>query len=85
MATNKEKVDIKRSDQFQEVDEELTRAMAELDSTIERVSLIFQSDSELPGMGDDTEAVAAGASEEAEGTDGLPAQEKPVGRAKGEQ
>lgn len=42
---SKEKVDIKRSDQFQEVDEELTRAMAELDSTIERVSLIFQGDS----------------------------------------
>lgn len=49
----KEKVDIKRSDQFQEVDDELTRAMAELDSTIERVSLIFQAgddDGELPGL-----------------------------------
>ena len=43
---NKEKVDIKRSDKFQEVDEELTRAMAELDSTIERVSLIFQPESD---------------------------------------
>ncbi len=43
---NKEKVDIKRSDMFQEVDEELTRAMAELDSTIERVSLIFQPESD---------------------------------------
>lgn len=38
----KEKVDIKRSDQFQEVDEELTRVMAELDFTIERVSAIFE-------------------------------------------
>jgi len=37
----KEKVDIKRSDQFQEVDDELTRVMAELDFTIERVSAIF--------------------------------------------
>ncbi len=43
---NKEKVDIKRSDTFQEVDDELTRAMAELDSTIERVSLIFQPESD---------------------------------------
>lgn len=85
MATNKEKVDIRRSDQFQEVDEELTRAMAELDSTIERVSLIFQSDSDLPGMGDDAEAVAAVASEEAEGTEGSSVQEKQAGRAKGEQ
>jgi len=62
MATNKEKVDIKRSDQFQEVDEELTRAMAELDSTIERVSLIFQSDSDLPDLERALEAV--GTSEE---------------------
>lgn len=39
--SNKEKVDIKRSDQFQEMDEALTQAMAELDSTIDRVSAIF--------------------------------------------
>ena len=85
MATNKEKVDIRRSDQFQEVDEELTRAMAELDSTIERVSLIFQSDSDLPGMGDEAETVAVVALEEAEGADGHPVQEKQAGRAKSEQ
>ena len=40
--SGKEKVDIIRSDQFQEVDEELSRAMAELDFTIERVSAIFE-------------------------------------------
>lgn len=63
----KEKVDIKRSDQFQEVDDELTRAMAELDSTIERVSLIFQAgdDNELPGISEksapEAEAVDAAA------------------------
>lgn len=57
MAANKEKVDIRRSDQFQEVDDELTRAMAELDSTIERVSLIFQSDSDLPELERALEAV----------------------------
>lgn len=44
---SKEKVDIKRSDQFQEMDELLTRAMEELDSTIDRVSLIFQTDAPL--------------------------------------
>ncbi|MBL7647853.1 MAG: hypothetical protein JNK74_16850 [Candidatus Hydrogenedentes bacterium] len=48
---SKEKVEIKRSDKFQEVDEELTRAMAELDSTIERVSLIFQPESDLAATG----------------------------------
>jgi hypothetical protein len=85
MATNKEKVDIKRSDQFQEVDEELTRAMAELDSTIERVSLIFQSDSDLPGMDDDPEAVVADASEAVGEADEPPVQEKQAGRAKSEQ
>ena len=42
----KEKVPIKRSDQFQEVDEELSRVMEELDMTIERVSAIFDSKSE---------------------------------------
>lgn len=51
---SKEKVEIKRSDKFQEVDEELTRAMAELDSTIERVSLIFQPESDLLPVGDGT-------------------------------
>jgi hypothetical protein len=40
----KEKVAIQRSDQFQEVDEELTRAMADLDDTIGRVSAIFDGD-----------------------------------------
>lgn len=50
---NKEKVDIKRSDKFQEVDEELTRAMAELDSTIERVSLIFQPESDAPAASEE--------------------------------
>ena len=50
----KEKVEIKRSDKFQEVDEELTRAMAELDSTIERVSLIFQPESDPLPVGDGT-------------------------------
>jgi hypothetical protein len=59
MAANKEKVDIRRSDQFQEVDDELTRAMAELDSTIERVSLIFQSDSDLPELERALEAVGS--------------------------
>lgn len=56
---NKEKVQIKRSDQFQEVDEELSRAMADLDSTIERVSEILQSgaaDGPEPGA-DPVEAV----------------------------
>lgn len=48
--SNKEKVDIRRSDQFQEVDEELTRAMAELDSSIERVSLIFQANADAPEL-----------------------------------
>lgn len=61
MAANKEKVDIKRSDQFQEVDEELTRAMAELDSTIERVSLIFQSDADTPAL--ELDATTSGAQE----------------------
>ena len=58
----KEKVDIKRSDQFQEMDEELTRAMEELDSTIDRVSLIFQSETGLPVDADapDSPQVAAG-------------------------
>lgn len=42
----KEKVSIKRSDQFQEVDEELSRVMEELDMTIERVSAIFDGKSE---------------------------------------
>ena len=59
MAANKEKVDIRRSDQFQEVDDELTRAMAELDSTIERVSLMFQSDSDLPELERALEAVGS--------------------------
>lgn len=63
MAASKEKVDIKRSDQFQEVDEELTRAMAELDSTIERVSLIFQSDSDTPALEFDASATGAQESE----------------------
>ncbi len=58
---HKEKVEIKRSDKFQEVDEELTRAMAELDSTIERVSLIFQPESEALAMGEaDPESLDAG-------------------------
>lgn len=43
---SKEKVDIKRSDQFQEVDEELSRAMADLDSTIERVNALLHPESE---------------------------------------
>lgn len=43
---SKEKVDIRRSDQFQEVDEELARAMADLDSTIERVNAILHPESE---------------------------------------
>lgn len=85
MATNKEKVDIKRSDQFQEVDEELTRAMAELDSTIERVSLIFQSDSDLPGMEGEPEAVAAEAPEGAEEAEAPPVQEKQAAHDKSEQ
>ena len=42
----KEKVSIKRSDQFQEVDEELSRVMEELDMSIERVSAIFDGKSE---------------------------------------
>ncbi|MBX3178242.1 MAG: hypothetical protein KF886_12845 [Candidatus Hydrogenedentes bacterium] len=41
---SKEKVDIRRSEQFQEMDDALTRAMAELDSTIDRVSALFQPD-----------------------------------------
>ena len=43
---SKEKVTIKRSDQFQEVDEELSRAIADLDCTIERVSAIFDGDAD---------------------------------------
>jgi len=62
---NKEKIDIKRSDQFQEVDDELTRAMAELDSTIERVSLVFQAEAD-PGAEDAELPAAAGARAEAE-------------------
>ena len=52
----KEKVDIKRSDQFQEMDEELTRAMEELDSTIDRVSQLFQSEADLPAGADAPES-----------------------------
>ena len=85
MATNKEKVDIRRSDQFQEVDEELTRAMAELDSTIERVSLIFQSGTDLPGMEEEPEAAMVGAPEEAAGADAPPVQEKQASRTNSEQ
>ena len=55
--SNKEKVEIRRSDQFQEVDEELTRAMAELDSTIERVSMIFQANADAPELENVLEAI----------------------------
>jgi hypothetical protein len=85
MATNKEKVDIKRSDQFQEVDEELTRAMAELDSTIERVSLIFQSDSDLPGLGSEPETELAASSDTDEEAGASPDEEKQAERGKSEQ
>lgn len=49
---SKEKVDIRRSEQFQEMDEALTRAMAELDSTIDRVSALFQADGNSGGPED---------------------------------
>lgn len=65
---NKEKVEIKRSDQFQEVDDELTRAMADLDSTIERVSMIFQADTE-PGLLDSAPKIDIGAENAATGAD----------------
>ena len=55
----KEKVSIKRSDQFQEVDEELSRVMEELDMTIERVSAIFDGKSE-----EDLEALIAAKEDE---------------------
>ena len=85
MAANKEKVDIKRSDQFQEVDEELTRTMAELDSTIERVSLIFQSDSDAPALESDAvdSAPQDRESEEQAAEAALPG--KKASRSKGEQ
>jgi len=74
---NKEKVDIKRSDQFQEMDEELTRAMEELDCTIDRVSLIFQSESPEAGMAtlteENTEAPEPAEAQQATGADGSPA------------
>lgn len=66
---SKEKVEIKRSDKFQEVDEELTRAMAELDSTIERVSLIFQPESDLLPVGDGTLTSEALQETESEGAE----------------
>lgn len=53
---SKEKVDIKRSDQFQEMDEELTKAMEELDSTIDRVSLLFQTEQRDAGPASALEA-----------------------------
>lgn len=84
MAANKEKVEIKRSDQFQEVDEELTRAMAELDSTIERVSLIFQSDSDVPVSDLDGADAPAEASEGDEGPE-APRSGKKLPRSKDEQ
>ena len=45
----KEKVDIKRSDDFEEVDAELTRAIEELDFTIGRVTAIFDGTSDENG------------------------------------
>lgn len=74
----KEKVDIKRSDQFQEVDEELARAMADLDSTIERVSAIFDgtADENTPEAG----AEQAEAHPESPESGAEPAAAKPVAR-----
>jgi len=45
----KEKVDIKRSDQFQEMEDALAKAMEDLDSTMNRVSALFETgDDALP-------------------------------------
>lgn len=82
---NKEKVEIVRSDQFQEVDDELTRAMAELDSTIERVSLIFQANADAPESEGGPET-AAPEEPDAEVESGEPSLSgKPAGRSKSEQ
>lgn len=45
---SKEKVDIKRSDQFQEMEDALTQAMADLDSTLDRVSAVFRQEEDGP-------------------------------------
>lgn len=65
---SKEKVDIQRSEQFQEMDDALTRAMAELDSTIDRVSALFQSDGpDAPPEAGETPPEAAADADEKSG------------------
>lgn len=62
----KEKVDIKRSDQFQEMEDALAKAMEDLDSTMNRVSALFET-------GDDAQPDSA-ASAVAESDEQAPAE-----------
>jgi hypothetical protein len=71
---SKEKVDIKRSDQFQEVDEELSRAMEELDCTIDRVSAIFDGTADENGPVETSPVMESSGMPEAESPDSVEAQ-----------
>ncbi|MCF6284803.1 MAG: hypothetical protein L3K26_06410 [Candidatus Hydrogenedentes bacterium] len=75
---SKEKVDIKRSDQFQEVDEELSRAMAELDCTIDRVSAIFEGTADENGPAETLPVVQGPDSVEVESPDSVDAQAEAI-------